>query len=145
MGLLNLWDREQERAYPGEMALAIALAELAGEAVRNAKLLRRLRHLSEADAGLAASGRRDGDTVTAGEQQGRLRASQRRRAGLPPTKARGRARLSTRQPASAAGSRRASRSARVHGEETATTIDQAEMRTRIEETRIRLKVKASTR
>jgi diguanylate cyclase (GGDEF)-like protein len=50
MGLLNLWDKEQERTYTdGEMALAISLAELAGEAVRNAKLLRRLRSLSESD------------------------------------------------------------------------------------------------
>ncbi len=51
MGLLNLWDKEQERTYTeGEMALATALAELAGEAVRNAKLLRRLRSLSESDS-----------------------------------------------------------------------------------------------
>jgi diguanylate cyclase (GGDEF)-like protein len=49
-GLLNLWDREQERTYTdGEMALATSLAELAGEAVRGAKLLRRLRSLSESD------------------------------------------------------------------------------------------------
>ena len=46
MGLLNLWDKEQERVYTeGEMALATSLAELAGQAVRNAGLLRRLRGL----------------------------------------------------------------------------------------------------
>ena len=51
MGLLNLWDKEQERTYTdGEMALANSLAGLAGEAVRSAKLLRRLRSLSESDS-----------------------------------------------------------------------------------------------
>ena len=51
MGLLNLWDREQERSYTeGELALATSLAELAGEAVGSAKLLRRLRSLSESDS-----------------------------------------------------------------------------------------------
>ena len=51
MGLLNLWDKEQERTYTeGEMALATSLAELAGEALRSAKLLRRLRSLSGSDS-----------------------------------------------------------------------------------------------
>jgi diguanylate cyclase (GGDEF)-like protein len=50
MGLLSLWDSTQERRYSDdELALANSLAELAGEAVRGAKLLRRLRGLSETD------------------------------------------------------------------------------------------------
>ena len=51
MGLLTIWDRERERDYSeDEMALATALGELAGEAVRSAKLVRRLRHLGETDS-----------------------------------------------------------------------------------------------
>ncbi len=69
MGLLNLWDREQERAYTeGEMALAISLAELAGEAVRNAKLLRRLRGLSESDSLTGLANHRKLHEVLAHEQ-----------------------------------------------------------------------------
>ena len=50
MGLLTLWDSTRERRYSeDELALASSLAELAGEAVRGAKLLRRLRSLSETD------------------------------------------------------------------------------------------------
>ena len=51
MGLLTLWDSEHERRYTeDELAMAGALAELAGEAVRSARLLRRLRCLSETDS-----------------------------------------------------------------------------------------------
>jgi diguanylate cyclase (GGDEF)-like protein/putative nucleotidyltransferase with HDIG domain len=51
MGLLTLWDSACERHYSeDELALASSLAELAGEAVRGAKLLRRLRRLSETDS-----------------------------------------------------------------------------------------------
>lgn len=51
MGLLTFWDHELEREYSdGEMALATGLGELAGEAVRGAKLLRELRRLSETDS-----------------------------------------------------------------------------------------------
>jgi diguanylate cyclase (GGDEF)-like protein/putative nucleotidyltransferase with HDIG domain len=51
MGLLTFWDREQERTFADdEMTLASSLAGLAGEAVRSAKLLRRLRSLSESDS-----------------------------------------------------------------------------------------------
>jgi diguanylate cyclase (GGDEF)-like protein len=50
MGLLSLRDSTRERRYSDdELALANSLAELAGEAVRSAKLLRRLRGLSETD------------------------------------------------------------------------------------------------
>jgi diguanylate cyclase (GGDEF)-like protein/putative nucleotidyltransferase with HDIG domain len=50
MGLLTLSDSTVERRYTDdELALATSLAELAGEAVRGAKLLRRLRGLSETD------------------------------------------------------------------------------------------------
>jgi diguanylate cyclase (GGDEF)-like protein len=50
MGLLVLWDSTRERRYDDdELALSNSLAELAGEAVRSAKLLRRLRGLSETD------------------------------------------------------------------------------------------------
>ena len=69
MGLLNLWDKEQERTYTeGEMALAISLAELAGEAVRNAKLLRRLRSLSESDSLTGLANHRKLHEVLAHEQ-----------------------------------------------------------------------------
>ena len=51
MGLLTLWDSTRERGYSDEeLALAISLAELAGETVRGAKLLRRLQGLSETDS-----------------------------------------------------------------------------------------------
>jgi diguanylate cyclase (GGDEF)-like protein len=51
MGLLTLWDSTRERHYSeDELALATSLAELAGEAVRGAKLLRRLQSLSETDS-----------------------------------------------------------------------------------------------
>ena len=51
MGLLMLWDSVRERHYTDdELTLATSLAELAGEAVRSAKLLRRLQHLSETDS-----------------------------------------------------------------------------------------------
>ena len=50
MGLLTVWDSARERRYSeDELALATSLAELAGEAVRNATLLRRLQRLSETD------------------------------------------------------------------------------------------------
>ena len=50
MGLLSLRDSRLERRYSDdELALANSLAELAGEAVRSAKLLRRLQGLSETD------------------------------------------------------------------------------------------------
>ena len=50
------------------MALAIALAELAGEAVRNAKLLRRLRSLSESDSLTGLANHRKLHEVLAHEQ-----------------------------------------------------------------------------
>ncbi len=51
MGLLSLWDSTRERCFSeDELALANSLAELAGEAVRGTKLLRRLRSLSETDS-----------------------------------------------------------------------------------------------
>jgi diguanylate cyclase (GGDEF)-like protein len=50
-GLLTLWDSTRERRYSeDELALATSLAELAGEAVRGARLLCRLRSLSETDS-----------------------------------------------------------------------------------------------
>ena len=57
VGLLTFADAERERAFPEEdLAVASALAGLAGEAVAGARLLRRLGRLSEADAmsGLAS-------------------------------------------------------------------------------------------
>jgi GAF domain-containing protein len=57
VGLLIFGDAERERGFPGEdLAVASALAGLAGEAVAGARLLRRLGRLSEADAmsGLAS-------------------------------------------------------------------------------------------
>jgi diguanylate cyclase (GGDEF)-like protein len=57
VGLLTFGDAEHERVFPGEdLAVASALAGLAGEAVAGARLLRRLASLSEADAmtGLAS-------------------------------------------------------------------------------------------
>jgi diguanylate cyclase (GGDEF)-like protein len=57
VGLLIFGDAERERVFPGEdLAVASALAGLAGEAVAGARLLRRLTSLSEADAmtGLAS-------------------------------------------------------------------------------------------
>jgi diguanylate cyclase (GGDEF)-like protein/putative nucleotidyltransferase with HDIG domain len=51
VGLLTIWDSVRERIYSDEeLALATSLAQLAGEAVRNAKLLRRLQSLSETDS-----------------------------------------------------------------------------------------------
>ena len=51
MGLLTLWDSTHERRYTDdELALAGSLAELAGDAVRSATLLRRLQGLSETDS-----------------------------------------------------------------------------------------------
>ena len=51
MGLLVFWDPERERHYtPDEMALAVGLAELAGEAVRRARLVRSLQRLSGTDS-----------------------------------------------------------------------------------------------
>jgi diguanylate cyclase (GGDEF)-like protein/putative nucleotidyltransferase with HDIG domain len=59
MGLLTLWDATRERHYSDdELALASSMAELAGEAVRSAKLLRRLRSLSETDALTGLANRR---------------------------------------------------------------------------------------
>jgi diguanylate cyclase (GGDEF)-like protein len=57
VGLLTFGDAEPERVFPGDdLAVASALAGLAGEAVAGARLLRRLGRLSEADAmtGLAS-------------------------------------------------------------------------------------------
>jgi diguanylate cyclase (GGDEF)-like protein len=57
VGLLTFGDVERERVFPGEdLAVASALAGLAGEAVAGARLLARLGRLSEADsmAGLAS-------------------------------------------------------------------------------------------
>jgi diguanylate cyclase (GGDEF)-like protein len=57
VGLLAFGDLERERDFPDEdLAVASALAGLAGEAVAGARLLRRLGRLSEADAmsGLAS-------------------------------------------------------------------------------------------
>ncbi len=57
VGLLVFGDAERERAFPEEdLAVASALAGLAGEAVAGARLLRRLGRLNEADAmtGLAS-------------------------------------------------------------------------------------------
>jgi diguanylate cyclase (GGDEF)-like protein len=57
VGLLAFGDAERERVFPAEdLAVASALAGLAGEAVSGARLLRRLGRLSEADAmaGLAS-------------------------------------------------------------------------------------------
>ena len=51
VGLLTLGDTERERVFSDEdLAVASALAGLAGEAVAGARLLRRLGRLSEADA-----------------------------------------------------------------------------------------------
>ena len=51
VGLLTFGDVERERVFPDEdLAVASALAGLAGEAVAGARLLRRLGRLSEADA-----------------------------------------------------------------------------------------------
>ncbi len=51
MGLLVFWDQKRERHYPPEeMALAVGLAELAGEAVRRARLVRSLQRLSGTDS-----------------------------------------------------------------------------------------------
>lgn len=51
MGLLSLWDSTSERSFSeDELALANSLAEMAGEAVRSNKLVRRLRSLSETDS-----------------------------------------------------------------------------------------------
>ncbi len=51
MGLLTLCDAARERRYSAdELALASSLAELAGEAVRTAKLVKRLQRLSETDS-----------------------------------------------------------------------------------------------
>jgi diguanylate cyclase (GGDEF)-like protein len=51
MGLLALWDSEQERHFTDdEIALAVGLAELAGEAVRRARLVRSLQRLSGTDS-----------------------------------------------------------------------------------------------
>ena len=51
VGLLVFGDTERERAFPDEdLAVANALAGLAGEAVVGARLLRRLNRLSEADS-----------------------------------------------------------------------------------------------
>ena len=59
MGLLKLWDSTRERGYSEEeLALASSMAELAGEAVRGAKLLRRLRSLSETDSLTGLANRR---------------------------------------------------------------------------------------
>ncbi len=59
MGLLKLWDSTRERGYSeDELALASSMAELAGEAVRGAKLLRRLRSLSETDSLTGLANRR---------------------------------------------------------------------------------------
>ena len=59
MGLLTLWDSTRERRYnEDELALASSMAELAGEAVRGAKLLRRLRSLSETDSLTGLANRR---------------------------------------------------------------------------------------
>ena len=51
VGLLTFGDAERERVFPDEdLAVASALAGLAGEAVAGARLLRRLGRLSEADS-----------------------------------------------------------------------------------------------
>lgn len=51
MGLLVFSDSERERVFSGEdIAFATGLADMAGESVRNAKLLRRLRDLSTTDS-----------------------------------------------------------------------------------------------
>jgi diguanylate cyclase (GGDEF)-like protein len=59
MGLLTFWDSARERHYSeDELALASSMAELAGEAIRAAQLLRRLRSLSETDALTGLANRR---------------------------------------------------------------------------------------
>lgn len=59
MGLLTLWDSTRERQYSDdELAVASSLAELAGEAVRGAKLLRRLQTMSETDSLTGLANRR---------------------------------------------------------------------------------------
>ncbi len=51
MGLLVLWDSVNDRGFDDdELALAFGLAELAGEAVRSARMLRELRLLSHTDS-----------------------------------------------------------------------------------------------
>ena len=51
MGLLVFWNAERERHYDeDEMALALGLADLAGEAVRRARLVRTLQRLSGTDS-----------------------------------------------------------------------------------------------
>ena len=51
MGLLVFWDSQSERRFDAEdMALVMGLADLAGEAVRRARLVRTLQRLSGTDA-----------------------------------------------------------------------------------------------
>ncbi len=51
MGLLVLWDSERERCFSAdEMQLVAGLANLAGDAIRHAKLTRSLQHLSTTDS-----------------------------------------------------------------------------------------------
>ena len=51
MGLLVFWDSDRERHYgDDERALALGLADLAGEAVRRARLVRTLQRLSGTDS-----------------------------------------------------------------------------------------------
>jgi diguanylate cyclase (GGDEF)-like protein/putative nucleotidyltransferase with HDIG domain len=69
MGLLAFWDSERERHFSDEeMALATGLAELAGESVRRAKLLRSLQRLSGTDSLTGLANHRQVHEMLAREQ-----------------------------------------------------------------------------
>ena len=69
MGLLVFWDSERERFFTtDEMALAAGLAELAGEAVRRARLVRSLQLLSGTDSLTGLANHRQFHELLAREQ-----------------------------------------------------------------------------
>ncbi len=69
MGLLAFWDPERERHYQAdEIALTTGLAELAGEAVRRSKLVRRLQRLSGTDSLTGLANHRQMHELLAREQ-----------------------------------------------------------------------------
>jgi diguanylate cyclase (GGDEF)-like protein/putative nucleotidyltransferase with HDIG domain len=68
-GLLVFWDSERERHFSAEeLALALGLAELAGEAVRRAKLVRSLQRLSGMDSLTGLANHRQFHELLAREQ-----------------------------------------------------------------------------
>ena len=69
MGLLVFWDSRHERSYASEeMAVALALAELAGESVRRARLVRNLQRLSGTDSLTGLANHRQIHEILAREQ-----------------------------------------------------------------------------